>query len=127
MAVEMKYELVESELTNGHGTPLYRIRALKDFSDVKKGDLGGYVAGYHNLTQEGDAWIYEGAKAFDRSLVADNAKVSGRVRIFDRALVGDNAVIKGTHGGGIVFVSAKVTINGDTHIYGVDSHNIKVI
>lgn len=122
----MKYELVESELTNGDGTPLYRIRALKDFSDVKKGDLGGYVAGYHNLTQEGDAWIYEGAMAFNRSLVADNAKVSGRVRIFDRALVGDNAVINGTHGGGIVFVSANTTINGDTHIYGVDSHNLKV-
>lgn len=123
----MKYELVETGRTYSSGsTPVYRIRALKDFSDVKKGDLGGLVSGYHNLTQEGDAWIYDGAIAFGKSLVADNAKVSGRVRIFDRALVSDNATIEGTHGGGIVFVSAKVTINGDTHIYGVDSHNIKV-
>lgn len=70
MAVEMKYELVESEVADGvtNGKPLYHIRALKDFSDVKKGDLGGYVEGYHNLTQEGDAWIY--------GVASNNIKVS---------------------------------------------------
>lgn len=123
----MKYELVESELNDVYGAPSYRIRALKNFSDVKKGDLGGYVSGYHNLTQEGNAWIYDGAMVFGKSLVADNAKVSGRVRVFDRALVSDNAIVEGTLGGGIVFVSSNVTINGDTHIYGVDSHNIEVL
>ena len=37
---------------------LYRPKALKDFKDVKKGDLGGYVVNYYNLRQEGDSWIY---------------------------------------------------------------------
>ena len=122
----MKYELVETEVTDGNGTHLYRIRAIKDFSDVKKGDLGGYVAGYHNLMQEGDAWIYDEAMVFGKALVADNAKVMGRVRVLGHALVSDDAVIEGTYGGGIVFVSSNVTINGNTHIYGVDRHNIDV-
>ena len=36
-----KYELTNISMEFG-GRTLYRIRALKDFSDVKAGDLGGY-------------------------------------------------------------------------------------
>jgi hypothetical protein len=38
---------------------LYRPKALKDFKDVKKGDLGGFIMNYYNLRQEGDSWIYD--------------------------------------------------------------------
>jgi len=41
---------------------LYRIRALKDFGDVKKGDIGGYIQSKSNLSQEGNVWIYDAAK-----------------------------------------------------------------
>ena len=39
-----KYELLttDSITTDGENT-LYRIKALKSFSDVKEGDLGGYI------------------------------------------------------------------------------------
>lgn len=94
MTVELKYELVETSETDGTvgvygGThdKLYRIRALKDFSDVKKGDLGGYVAGYHNLTQTGDAWIYDNAKVQEEALVAEDAQVRDNVTVLERALV----------------------------------------
>jgi len=36
-----KYELVKDQFINFETRTLYRIRALKDFSSVKKGDLGG--------------------------------------------------------------------------------------
>lgn len=37
-----KYELIEEyKVINGH--KLYRIQAIKDFSDVKEGELGGYI------------------------------------------------------------------------------------
>lgn len=39
-----KYELVMNDtITLDNGTTLYRIKALKSFSDVEKGELGGYV------------------------------------------------------------------------------------
>lgn len=39
--MEKKFELTEEFIINNSGIKLYRIKALKDFSDVKKGDLGG--------------------------------------------------------------------------------------
>ena len=51
MTMEKKYRLLENDtITVGSGT-LYRIEALKDFANVKKGDKGGYIAvSYTHLT-----------------------------------------------------------------------------
>ena len=38
------------------GVTLRRIRALTNFGDVEKGDLGGWIETEENLTQDGDAW-----------------------------------------------------------------------
>ena len=48
----MKYELT-NETKQVDDVTLYRIRALKDFADVKTGDLGGWVQSTANLSQEG--------------------------------------------------------------------------
>ena len=40
--MEKKYKLTD-ETINVDGKTLYRIEALKDFSDVKKGDKGGCI------------------------------------------------------------------------------------
>lgn len=37
-----KYELT-NEVKGVHGIRVYRIKALESFSNVNKGDLGGYV------------------------------------------------------------------------------------
>ena len=42
MKEEKKYRL-SSERLEVFGLTLYRIEALKDFGDVKKGDKGGFV------------------------------------------------------------------------------------
>lgn len=75
-----KYELTD-EITIGDGRTLYRIRALRDFSDVKKGDLGGYIEKEENLSHDGDAWV------LDRAFIGQNAK------IFDSVSIGGNARI----------------------------------
>ena len=36
---------------------LFRIRALQNFSGVKKGDTGGYVESENNLSQFNDCWV----------------------------------------------------------------------
>ena len=48
-----KYELTDDTIEINSVT-LYRIRALKSFSDVKKSDLGGYVRKLGNLSQSGN-------------------------------------------------------------------------
>ena len=83
-----KYELIESNISG-----LYRIRALRDFSDVKKGYIGGYVSGEHNLSHYGNCWIYDegivcdDAKVFDNAVIKRSAKVSGNAEIFGNAKI----------------------------------------
>jgi hypothetical protein len=48
----MKYILTDEKL--GY---LRRIKAIKDFSGVKAGDLGGFIKSEENLSQGGDSLI----------------------------------------------------------------------
>lgn len=72
-----KYKLnLDHVITRGtNETKLYRIQALKNFGDVKKGDLGGFVESEHNLSQDGNCWIYNNASAAQDSRVQENAKM----------------------------------------------------
>lgn len=70
-----KYIILKDEKIEDNFDWLYRIQAIKDFGDVKAGDKGGWVSGYHNLSQEGNCWIYDDACACDDSHVSDNAKL----------------------------------------------------
>jgi len=81
----MKYELT----TNKKGN-LSQIRALKNFSDVKKGDLGGFIESESNLSQEDDCWVSGNA------VVSGNAKVTGNAKVFDDAVVYEYAQVVGT-------------------------------
>ena len=84
MDYEMKYELIPSDREG-----FYRVKALKDFGNVKKGDIGGYVECEDNLSQYGDCWIY------DNAVVRDNAKIYNNAVVRDNARVCDNARIWG--------------------------------
>ena len=55
--LEKKYELVKDMTLTSRVGLLHRIRALKDFSDVKKGDLGGYVSSERNLSHYDNCWV----------------------------------------------------------------------
>lgn len=64
-----KYELLQDDKIEVSGHILYRIKALKDFFGAKAGDLGGYIEGESNLSQESTCWVY------------DNARVCGEAKI----------------------------------------------
>ena len=53
-----KYELT-SETKVINGLELHRIKAIKSFGSVEKGELGGWIESEKNLSQDGDAWVYE--------------------------------------------------------------------
>ena len=67
-----KYEMTNITMEFEERT-LYRIRALKNFRNVKAGDLGGWVSGKHNLSQEGECWIYDEAKCMDNARMYHNS------------------------------------------------------
>ncbi|WP_375611582.1 hypothetical protein [Bartonella sp. AA9NXGY] len=59
-------------------TNLYRIKALKDFDDVKVGDLGGYIEKESNLSHDGNFWVYDNAWVYGNAKVSYHAKVWGK-------------------------------------------------
>ena len=82
-----KYEIVKDEKIKHKGKTLYKIRALKDFANVKKGDLGGYIEDYNNLSQGSNCWIYKNAKVYEYAMVCENAKVYEDAEIYGNARV----------------------------------------
>ena len=50
--MERKYVLALNFTTQREGRTLYRIKALKDFGDVKKDDLGGFIEREENSLQK---------------------------------------------------------------------------
>lgn len=90
-----KYTVTDEDvLLEDETTRLYRIKALKDFGDVKKGDLGGFIQGEYNLSQEGTAWVYDNAKVFWAGKVEDNAIVRDTAVVNDSRVI-DSAVVEG--------------------------------
>ena len=91
----------------------YRIKAIKDFSNVKKGDIGGYVKGYRNLSQSGNCWIYEGATVKDNAKVSENAMISGYARAYDNAKVRGESQIYGH-----AWIADNAIVEGNARVYG---------
>ena len=89
-----KYELTRETWTFGEQT-LYRIRARRDFSNVRAGDLGGWVAGPDNLSQRGDCWVYDNASMSGDARMSDNASMSGDAHMYGNAIVSGNASMSG--------------------------------
>lgn len=84
----MKYETIEEN-------NFLRIRALKDFSDVKKGDLGGLIANKNSLSQEGDCWVDFTTLITNESVVKDNVRIKGHVLISGKSEITGNVKING--------------------------------
>ena len=96
----MKYKLTNTtKIVNG--VTLYQIQALKDFSDVKKGDIGGWIQAEKNLSQEnncwvwGDALVYGDARVYNDAMVYNDALVYGDAWVWGDANVSGKAQVSG--------------------------------
>jgi hypothetical protein len=85
-----KYKLVKSDKKAWDGTPLFQVVATKDFGDVERGDVGGYVASEKNLSVSGNAWVYGDAQVFigkgDIKIGAENEKKSELLKKADELI-----------------------------------------
>ncbi len=107
-----KYEFTD-ETKTVNGIKLHRIRRLSD------GKLGGFIQSEHNLSHDGDCFVYDDSCVFDRVRVYGNAQVYGTAWVHGAAHVyGDARVFDNAHvyGNALVFDSARVY--NDARVYG---------
>ena len=77
------------------GKKLYRIKALREVGEVQPGELGGYVEGYDNLSQDGNCWISRNSKVHSGAKVEKDAILDGTVELYDGTIATDGAFIGG--------------------------------
>ena len=106
-----KYVLTD-ETVKVKGKTLYRIKALKAFGKVKIGQLGGYIESEENLSQDGNAWIMDRARVYDKAEVSGDALVLSNVEVFGNAKVYGKAQVFGD-----TKVYGKAQVFGDTKVY----------
>ena len=112
-----KYRLTE-ETTKVGNRPLYRIQALRDFGNVKEGDIGGYIESEKNLSQDGNAWVSGDARVYGNAWVSGNACVYGNARVYGNADIKTTGDICSMSGFGSEYrtTTAFRTKNGDVHV-----------
>ena len=90
-----KYKMLNIDYVTDSGVVLHPIQALKNFGNVKKGDIGGYIESYSNLSQKGNCWVGGEAKVYGRSEVTDYAMVDENATVCN-TFVRDDSVIYGS-------------------------------
>ena len=115
----MKYEILKDEFIEFDGRKLYRIRALKDFHNVKKGETGGYIESERNLSHEGEAWVYGNACVSGDARISDDAWVYGNAQVYGNARVSGDACVSGdARVYGDAWVSGNAQVYGNACVYG---------
>lgn len=113
METTKKYELLVNDTIQHEGRTLFRIKALRCFSYVNTGNLGGYIESEDNLSHEGNCWIDDEAKVYHDARVFGNAQVYDEAEVFDQAKVYGDAFVNDRSK---VYDNAEVF--GETWVYG---------
>ncbi|MFD3268528.1 hypothetical protein ACE3MS_00020 [Paenibacillus dendritiformis] len=94
MRERQKYEFTGEATTDiAEGAILHRIRAVRDFGNVKAGDLGGWIESEKNLGHGGHCWVYDNAAVFGRASVLGYASIRNGAMVYDRAFVYGEAIV----------------------------------
>ena len=121
--MQRKYELVMDDTIEVYGHILYHIRALKNFCNIKEGDLGGYIEKTNNLSHAGDCWVYDNACVWDNARVCGNARVYGNACVWNNARVCGNAHV---YDNARVCGNARVYKNSEVHENAIIRGNARI-
>ncbi|WP_077064992.1 hypothetical protein [Mannheimia massilioguelmaensis] len=121
-----KYRLIESD-KEYRGQKLYQIQALRDFTtsndtEVKAGDLGGFLSGEHNLSHEGNCWVANSAEVRDKACVSENGYVGGCSYLNDAVQVFGNACITR----GDFYGEVKIYDNATVYVKGTVCDEVEI-
>lgn len=86
----MKYKLTNKKI-DYLGRTLYQIEAVKKFGNIAKGQKGGFIEKKSNLSQDGNAWVYNYAMVYGDAKVYDCANVRSAAVVCDNAIVRSNS------------------------------------
>lgn len=120
--MDKKYEILKDQAITMNGSTIYRIKALRNFGDVKAGDIGGFIEKEENLSHEGPCWVYGDAMVYHNAKVRENAIVRDYAHVYNESQVLHNAIVEGharVHGHGIVFGNARIKDNGSVFDHGI--------
>lgn len=98
MRMENKYEILHNDyIIVNRNIKLYRIMALRDISVnscyIKKGEMGGYIESYDNLSQYDNSWICYNSKVFGpNSIIKGNSVIHGKSIVFE-SIIDSNTII----------------------------------
>ena len=120
-----KYRFTDEKIIVGCRT-LYRIQALRDFGNVKEGDIGGYIESEKNLSQDGNAWVSGDARVYgdaDIKTTGDICSMSGfgseyRTTTAFRTKNGDVHVSCGCFQGNLEAFCQRVESTHGNNLYG---------
>ena len=107
----MKYRLT-NETKNLGEVILHRIECVNAFAGVEVGDKGGWIEKESNLSQKGNAWVFENARVYGNAQVLGNAEVYDDARVFGHAWIYENAKVYGN-----AHVFGYVWVHDNAHVY----------
>lgn len=104
---------------------LHRIRALREFGDVKAGDLGGYIEDEFNLSvHDCNCWVYDhskvygGARIDGDAIIKNDSCVCGDAVIYNHAVIDNSFVTENAFVSGYARVLDNSSVYGDAKVYG---------
>ena len=119
-----KYKLTNKSIIID-GRKLYRIEALKDFSDIEKGDEGGFIESEKNLSQAGSCWVFNDAMVYDNARIYDDARIYNNAEVYENAEVWGSAEVSGhariygnARAAGNVWVYEEAEVSGYAIVHG---------
>lgn len=115
-----KYRLTDEKMSTDLDLVAYRIVALRDFGNVKAGDLGGFIEKESNLSHSGDCWIDEDSMVVYSSIVRGDAQISYS-DIWDGCVIEGSAIISGCNMGGQIKISG-----GNINDSRIEGRNITI-
>lgn len=89
--MEKKYILTDN-VKRIDGKFVRQIQAIRNFSNIQKGELGGYVQSEENLSHDGYCWVHEGGVVADHAKVIEDAQVINGL-VCDSAVISDRAKV----------------------------------
>ncbi|MCS4239886.1 hypothetical protein [Myroides odoratus] len=107
-----KYQLTEESM-DYKGHTLWRIQ------NMITGEMGGWLEGYNNLSQEEGCMVWEEAKVYGNAFIDNEATISGNATISDNATVsGHVSVLGNAEVYGDAILSGFCSIIGSAKVYG---------
>lgn len=111
-----KYELLTNDVMviNDKNVEhkVYRIRALRDFHNIKQGELGGYVESESNLSHYDYCWVGDNSMVLAKAKVIDHAQLWENAIVMDKAMVCEVAKVSGN-----ARVSGEAQVKGHARVF----------